>query len=109
VTILIAAIGGVIFGGAIAFAWAVRRQHPPAPQTPAPVLRYMGELVRHRVVAHTKDDRSIRGVLVSDYPDCILLDAPEYLAEPETTQLKGRAVILRSNLAWIQVLSNDGS
>lgn len=72
-------------------------------------LDHLGELVRVRVIVHTRDDRSIRGVLVSDYPDCIVLDAPEYLGEPQIQEIAGRAVILRPNLAWIQVLSNDGS
>ncbi len=74
-----------------------------------PKLEYLGDLVRSRVIVTTKDDQAIRGVLAADYPDCIVLDAPEFLEAPAVEQLKGRAVVLRSNIGWIQVLSDDGS
>ena len=71
--------------------------------------RYVKQLVRLRVVANTKDGQSIRGVLAGEHRDCIVLDAPEYLGEAQVEKLSGQAVIPRENLAWIQVLSNDGS
>lgn len=61
-------------------------------------------LVRRRVVVHTKDDRSIRGVLTHNYRDCMVLAQPEYLHEAKPTELEGDAVILRDNIAWLQVL-----
>jgi hypothetical protein len=70
---------------------------------------YIDDLVRLRVIAHTKDDQSIRGVLVASHPDCIVLEAAEYLDEAKTESLSGTPVIPRSNLSWLQVLSDAGS
>lgn len=58
---------------------------------------------RYRVVLHTKDDRSIRGVLSEVHRDCMVITEPEYLAEA-AQPLKGRAVIERSNVSWFQVI-----
>lgn len=61
-------------------------------------------LERRRVVIHTKDDRSIRGVLTKNYRDCLVLAQAEYLHEAKPTELEGDAVILRDNVSWLQVL-----
>jgi small nuclear ribonucleoprotein (snRNP)-like protein len=99
-------LGANLFGVGVLL--AQRRRLAPLPKP----LDALGELVRDRVIVHTKDDRAIRGVLLEAYPDCVVIDAPEYLVEPEVQILKGRALIERSNVAWIQVLSagdDDGS
>lgn len=71
--------------------------------------RYLRRLVRGRVIVHTTDNRSLRGVLAAEYRDCIVLEAPEYLGEAgEPNELAGRAVILREKLSWLQELGNDG-
>lgn len=65
----------------------------------------MRRFVKRRVVAHTKDGQSIRGVLLSNHRDCVVIDQPEYLGQaPDEHKLEGDAVILKDNLAWVQVL-----
>lgn len=61
-------------------------------------------LVRQRVVVHTRDERSIRGVLLEIYRDCVVLAEPEYLQEAKPAELKGNAVIPTENVAWLQIL-----
>jgi small nuclear ribonucleoprotein (snRNP)-like protein len=66
---------------------------------------YLDRLVRSRVIAHTKDDQSIRGTLRSVDRDSVVLDPAEYL-EPgaeDGKPLNGAAVILRQNVSWLQV------
>lgn len=65
--------------------------------------RGIRRLVRASVIAHTKDDQSIRGVLKAEYRDCIVLAEPHYLHEAKEDSLKGDAVIPRDNLSWLQV------
>ncbi len=70
--------------------------------------RYVKRLVRSRVIAHTTDGQSIRGVLTGEHRDCIVPEPAEFLkeaAEPES--INGRAVILRDKLGWLQVLGDD--
>jgi hypothetical protein len=72
--------------------------------------RYVKRLVRSRVIAHTTEGQSIRGVLTGEHLDCIVLEPAEFLreaADPES--INGRAVVLRDKLSWLQVLSDDGS
>jgi hypothetical protein len=65
---------------------------------------------RQRVVAHTRDDQSIEGVLVGEHRDCIQLSNPVYLdatqelEDKQRAPLSGDVVILHSNLAYFQVL-----
>jgi hypothetical protein len=64
-------------------------------------------LVRRRVVVHTKDDSSIRGVLTATHADCYLIGRPEYLNEAAPQELQGEALVLRSNVSWIQILGGE--
>lgn len=61
-------------------------------------------LIGSRVVIHTKDDQSLRGVLLKVYRDSVKLDAPEYLAEAQPTNLPGYALIERANVSWYHEL-----
>jgi len=70
---------------------------------------YVRKLVRLRVIAHTKDDQSIRGVLQEVHRDCIVLSAAEYLGQAKTEALSGTPVIPRENLSWLQVLGDARS
>lgn len=67
---------------------------------------YLKGLVRTRVIAHTKDDQSIRGTLRCVDRDSVVLDPAEYL-EPgaeDAKPLNGAAVILSKNVSWLQVI-----
>ena len=67
----------------------------------------VGSFTKRRVVVHTlkvSDDRSIRGVLKAAHRDCVILEAPEYLDEANVIPMEGDAVVLRSQIAWMQVL-----
>ena len=68
---------------------------------------WLRRLERSRVIVHTKDDRSIRGVLVGVWPDCVVLSSAEYLADT-VTPLDGDPVIPRENVAWLQRLAAHG-
>jgi hypothetical protein len=61
-------------------------------------------LVGERVVLQTKDDRSLRGVLVGVYADCVAIGHFEYLEEANPVDLPGEATVLHSNLSWIHKL-----
>lgn len=63
----------------------------------------LARVARQRVICHTRDDQSIRGVLEAIYKDCVVIAAPEYLGEVQR-ELPGSAVVPRDNLAWLQVL-----
>lgn len=66
--------------------------------------RGVRRLVRARVVVHTKDDRSLRGVLAAEHADCLVLAQPEWLGEAMPERMPGEVVVLLSNVSWIQVL-----
>lgn len=70
-------------------------------------MRGLRRYRRDRVVVNTKDDQSLRGVLVEVHKDCLVLADAEYLptADGEPTPIDGRPLILTANVAWIQVLS----
>jgi hypothetical protein len=66
--------------------------------------RGVRRLVGERVVLQTKDDRSLRGVLVGVYADCVAIGHFEYLEEANPVDLPGEATVLHSNLSWIHKL-----
>lgn len=70
--------------------------------------RFLRRHLGHRVVIHTKDDQSIRGVLTGVYSDVLVLEAPEYLGEAQPSDLDGRAAVPNSNFAWAQLLGGNG-
>lgn len=64
-------------------------------------------LVRSRVVVHTRDNRSLRGVLAASYRDCLRLVHAEYLEEAKPAELDGDVVVLRENISFVQVLGGE--
>ena len=68
--------------------------------------RGIDRLEKRRVVVHTKDDQSIRGVLLAAHRDSLRLGSVEYLerAREEARGIPGEALVLRSNVSWLQVL-----
>ena len=66
-------------------------------------------IVKKRVQVTTKDGLAIEGVLIRKRPEFVIehpdlhVEAPEG-GDPEKVQLQGRAVILRENISYIQVL-----
>jgi small nuclear ribonucleoprotein (snRNP)-like protein len=96
--------GGVLFKAGAD--WA--RHRAPASELPAEPLDHFADLVRRRVIVHTRDGQSIRGALVGEYRDCLVLEAAEFLREaPAVEDIGGRAVIERKNVSWLQVLADD--
>ena len=68
------------------------------------MTRGLRRLVGERVVVHTKDDRSMRGVLMGVYKDCYVLGHVEYLDEAAATPLPGSATVPTVNVSWIHKL-----
>lgn len=66
--------------------------------------RGLKRLRGERVVLQTKDDRSLRGVLVGVYSDCVTIGHFEYLGEANPVDLPGEATVLHANLSWIHKL-----
>lgn len=59
-----------------------------------------------RVVVHTKDDRSIRGLLAGDHADSVTVAQAEYLHEAQETPVAGDVLVLKSNVSFVQVLTD---
>lgn len=66
--------------------------------------RGIGSLVGERVVLQTRDDRSLRGVLVGSYRDCVVIGHFQYLSEANPTDLPGEATVRFDNLSWVHRL-----
>lgn len=64
----------------------------------------LSRLRGERVVLQTKDDRSLQGVLVGVYKDCVAIAHFRYLDEANPHDLPGEATVLRDNLSWIHKL-----
>lgn len=65
-----------------------------------------GELLGKRVVTNLNDGTSIRGQLVADYEDTIVLDHAEYLNGTQPEAFAGSAFIPRATLLWTQALGD---
>lgn len=57
---------------------------------------------RRTVVVHTRDNRSLRGVLVGSYLRTLVLRHSVFLQDETETELSGDVVIDRSNVSFIQ-------
>lgn len=68
------------------------------------VSRGLKRLRGERVVLQTKDDRSLKGVLLDTFPDCVVIGHFEYLEEANPVELPGEATVLHANLSWIHKL-----
>lgn len=66
--------------------------------------RGLKRLKGERVVLQTKDDRSLRGILLDVFRDCVVIGHFEYLEEANPVDLPGEATVLTSNLSWIHKL-----
>lgn len=87
-------IAGAVLVGALLIAIAIVGARMPA------------DLLEGREsVVHTKDDRSIRGV-VSETGDALIVMAPQYLGEA-AMPLEGDAVVPKVNVSWVQRLTSE--
>lgn len=66
--------------------------------------RGLRRLKGERVVLQTKDDRSLRGILLDVFRDCVVIGHFEYLEEANPVDLPGEATVLVQNLSWIHKL-----
>ena len=62
-----------------------------------------------RVVVHSRDGRSLRGVLADTFADCVIISGVEYLDEANPVGLPGQAVVLLENVSWIHRLSEGAA
>ena len=67
-------------------------------------MRGLRRLKGERIALHTKDDRSLRGVLLDAYKDCLVVGHFEWLEEARVVDLPGEAIVLLDNLSWIHKL-----
>ena len=61
--------------------------------------------LRRTVIAHTRDGKSIRGILAQEYRDSVVLAQPEYLNETNPIDLGGEVLILLANVSIVQIVS----
>lgn len=66
--------------------------------------RGLRRLRGERVVLQTKDDRSLQGVLMDVFRDCVVIGHFHYLEEANPVELPGEATVLHQNLSWIHKL-----
>lgn len=66
--------------------------------------RGLRRLKGERVVLQTKDDRSLRGVLLDVFRDCVVIGHFEYLEEANPVDLPGEATVRFDNLSWVHKL-----
>lgn len=69
--------------------------------------RWLRQLERKSVTVHTTDGQSLKGVLIGEHRDCIVLAHAEYLSGDTSEPLDGEAVVLRERVSWIQVLHGE--
>ncbi len=63
----------------------------------------MRHVIRRRVTLHTRDGRSLEGVLVGVYRDAYALAHAEYLLEDgRREQLPGEVLVPADNLSFVQ-------
>lgn len=74
-------------------------------------IRWISRLVARTVVVHTTQDASLRGILVGEYRDCLVLKHGVYLGtiggDRIETPVDGEVVIPRGQVAWIQTLPSE--
>lgn len=61
------------------------------------------ELARRRVIVHTDDEGSIRGIVEDVAEDCYVLSNPEYLDHRGANALGGPAYVDRRRVVWVQI------
>jgi hypothetical protein len=60
--------------------------------------------LRRSVIVHTKDGKSIRGLLTQEFADGLVLALPEFLNETDPIDLGGELLVHASNISITQVL-----
>ena len=71
--------------------------------------RWLQQLTRRTVTVHTTDGQSLKGILIGEYRDSLVLAHAEYLTGDTREPLDGEAVILRDRVSWIQVLHGEAT
>lgn len=66
--------------------------------------RFLRRHLGQRIVVHTRDDQSLRGVLTGVHTDVLVLDVAEHLGPTDAAPVEGRSVVPHSNFAWAQLL-----
>lgn len=69
------------------------------------MMRWISKLVRHSVALHLTDGQSIRGVLLAEHKDCLVLGQAGYLGTDGVTKVDGEVVVPRERISWMQVLT----
>jgi small nuclear ribonucleoprotein (snRNP)-like protein len=72
-------------------------------------MRWMDKLTRTTVAVHLQDGNTLRGVMVGQYRDCIVLTHATYLGGgPQDAVVQvpvdGEAVVPRESVVWLQRL-----
>lgn len=70
-------------------------------------MRWVQRLLRSSVVVHLSSGSSIRGILVGEYRDAIVLAHAHYLTAGGAEPIDGEAGIPRATIAWIQQLPSE--
>lgn len=61
-------------------------------------------LVAQTVVIQTRDDQTIRGVLVAEHVDRLYLEQAVYVESPkQQSSIGGLTIVPRANVAWMQI------
>lgn len=72
-------------------------------------MRWLKRITASTVVVHLTDEQSIRGVLWAVHADCLILRHATYLAQDASSTVDGEVVIPRTQVAWMQVLTEVNS
>lgn len=65
--------------------------------------RGLGRLLKRKVIVHTRDDQSVKGLLVGEYPSDLTLAEPVFLHETgEVSSDYKRLVIPRDNVRFLE-------
>lgn len=88
-------------------AWAEQLLGALAPAEPAPTPvtteSWLDDVMARRILVHTKDDRSIEGLLLQVYPEEIVLRSARLLS-PDTIDLGGEIWLPRANILFVQMM-----
>jgi hypothetical protein len=68
-------------------------------------MAWSRRLLRETIVAHLRSGDSLRGVLVAEHRDCLILAHAAFLDATSTTPVDGEAVIPRDQVSWVQRLN----
>lgn len=66
--------------------------------------RGLRQLLRRRIVIYTKDDRTLRGVLLAEHKDTLAIVHAEYLNEAQNAELPAEVQVPLTNVSFVQAL-----